>query len=209
MVQVDISRNPDGRGATIIACPGNPGSAVYKFGFRLQPAASGTTIRNFVFDGRGYSDTDTTPLGEGIRGRPGADNVVVEQNNFLGGLGGLFFFGSGWLVSHNVFHGYTIHSPSFGPVPCGGGWGIYAPGPGTGTSVMFNEFTAAVPNGNFAPCSWDIFVDIPVAGIVITGQDGTLISNNKISIASNSAAMREPESWFRILATFQKRPPTW
>lgn len=44
-----------------------------------------------------------------------------------------------------------------------------------------------MPNGNFGVCSWTTEVDVPTAGIVVTGQDGAVVSNNKISIASNSS----------------------
>src|SRR4029077_6972958 len=101
---------------TIIACPTNPGPPDLKRGFRILAAASGTKIEEFVFDGRGYSDANTAPLGLGISSQIGTNNVKVEENRFLGGRGGISVNGSGWRVSENVFDGFTLLSPtSSGP----------------------------------------------------------------------------------------------
>jgi hypothetical protein len=140
-------------------------------------AASGTTIRHFVFDGRGFSDTNPSDLSIAITGS--ANDVVVEANNFLGAGGGLSFSGSGWQVSHNVFEGFTMLSD------CTGGWGVLFNG--ASNVVTHNSITATVPEGDFSPCSWIAEVDVPFVGIITVAEDGAVITNNKIAIASNSS----------------------
>jgi hypothetical protein len=60
-------------GATIIGCPdGTPGPSslgggLFRIGFRVNAVdASGTTIRHFTFDGRGWSFANPAPLALGV-----------------------------------------------------------------------------------------------------------------------------------------------
>jgi hypothetical protein len=189
--------NLTGEGATIIGCPpGNPGPVgnLARIGFVVNFIASGTTIGHFVFDGRGYSGINTVPLGEGVSSQFGTANVVIEHNRFLGGVFGVIANGNGWNVSHNVFDGFSmLGDDSF--FPGLGGVAIvsenFGPDSGfppfTGNVYMFNQITATVPEGDFAFASWINEVNVPFAGILIAGHDGTVLSNNKVSITSNSA----------------------
>ncbi len=95
-----------GEGATIMGCPaGIPGPVgnIVRRGFFLNVAASGSSIRNFTFDGKGVSDTNSDPISLGIQPQFGTNNVTVDSNTFLGGLGGIQGpYGNDWLVTAAV-----------------------------------------------------------------------------------------------------------
>src|SRR6266849_8331720 len=176
-----------GEGTTVMGCPaGVPGPVgnLARRGFFINVAASGTSIRDFTFDGTGFSDTNRNPLALGIDAGFGTNNVVVDNNLFLGGLGGIQAFGSGWLVTHNVFNGFTILSNG------AGGFGIlsedFQTGPFTGNAYLYNVFIAKVPPGSFSFASFTNEVDVPFVGIGIAGHNGTIIANNKMAITSNA-----------------------
>src|SRR6266849_1967611 len=79
-----------GEGTTVMGCPaGVPGPVgnLARRGFFINVAASGTSIRDFTFDGTGFSDTNRNPLALGIDAGFGTNDVVVDNNLFLGGLG--------------------------------------------------------------------------------------------------------------------------
>jgi hypothetical protein len=178
-----------GEGATIIGCPaGVPGPVgdPLRFGFVVNVAASGTSIRSFIFDGKGISDTNQDPLALGITSQFFTNNVTVDSNKFLGGLGGIQGpNGNGWMVTHNVFDGYSMLSNG------AGGFGIlsedFQTGPFTGNLFAYNVFTAVVPPGNFSFASYINEVDVPFVGIAIAGNNGTIISHNKVAITSNAS----------------------
>jgi hypothetical protein len=190
--QVDLEG--DG-GATIIGCSSTVElfDSSLRLGFRLENKASGTTIRNFIFNGQGWSRTNLTPLAEGIRsaGTPNViSNVTIEHNQFLGGVAGIADLGGGnWLIDHNVFSGYSIdHVTTFG------GYAISfqdATSPVTARSMdneaSFNTISTTVANGIV---SGEFFIqnpDIAFAGVIADSQDGLILRDNKISIASNPA----------------------
>jgi hypothetical protein len=153
-------------------------------GFIVNVVASGTSIRGFIFDGKGFSDTNRNPLAVGIGSQFGANNVVVDSNRFLGGAGGISASGSGWLVTHNVFDGFTILSDGTG------GFAIlsedFQTGRFTGNAYLDNQITATVPPGSFSFASFTTEADVPFAGIAVAGHDGTIIAHNKIAITANA-----------------------
>jgi hypothetical protein len=93
-------------------------------------------------------------------------------------------------VTHNVFDGFTVLlSNGFGgaaildlglPPDFGGA------GPVTGNVIQFNKITSTVPPGDYSSVSAVNEVDVPLVGIAVSGQDGTLISGNQSSITSNA-----------------------
>jgi len=172
-------------GATIMGCPpGNPGpvGTRRRRGFRIEAAAAGTSIRYFVFDGKGVS-LGGNPLYTGID-TVGANNLVIDSNTFLGAAFGIILNdGSNNQVTHNVFDGFTILSNGEG------GAAIFVlgnTGQFKGNAILYNQFTSAVPPGDFSGFSGVNEADVPLAGIYVSGQDGIIISNNKISITANS-----------------------
>lgn len=168
----------------IIACPNNAGPANLKRGLLIQTAASGSTIRHFAFDGAGYSDANTTPIAIAIGSNLNANNITVEHNRFVGGLFGVNVNGTGWNVSDNSFEDFTILNPP----SCVGGAAIVSSnlGPALFTQTFkHNKIRSSVPAGSSSVCSWITEVDVPVAGIVVAGQDGTTMEQNKISIGPN------------------------
>jgi len=120
----------------------------------------------------------------GIEALPGADNLVIDSNTFQGTALGLFLIdGQNYQVTHNVFDGFTIASDGEGgaAILMFGDTGQFK-----GNAILYNQITSTVPAGDFSGFSWTNEVDVPFAGIVVYGQDGTVISNNKVSIAANS-----------------------
>jgi hypothetical protein len=173
-----------GEGATIMGCP--PGSSgpvgdLFKLGFAIDGRASGTSIRHFLFDGNGISDTNRDPLAVGVQTLSCTDNLVIDSNTFQGGLIDIVISGDGNRITQNAFDGFTMLSDG------AGGAAILELGvPDTGNSILNNQITSKVPPGDFSFISWINGVDVPFAGILVSGEDRTLIANNKISIAANS-----------------------
>lgn len=174
-------------GATIMGCPaGFPGPVgnVTRRGFVIDAVASGTSISHFVFDGNGLSDTNHAPLSRGIVSVDGADNVVIDSNTFQGCAFGVFVGGNNYQVTHNTFDGFTILHTGEGGAAILEVNGIF--GRVTGGSIQYNQITSTVPSGDFSFASWINEADVPFAGIAVSAQDGTVISNNKISITPNA-----------------------
>jgi hypothetical protein len=170
--------------STIIACPSNFGPANAKRGLLIQTAASGSAVRHFAFDGAGFSDANRTPIAIGIGSNSNANNITVEHNRFVGGLLGININGTGWNVSDNVFEDFTLLNPP----DCTGGAAIVSGSLGPALfshTFKHNKIRSTVPAGTSPVCSWINEVDVPVAGIVVAGQDGTTIGQNKVSIGSN------------------------
>lgn len=172
-------------GATIVGCPaGNPGPVgnPRRRGFRIE--AAGTSIRNFVFDGRGVSDANLNPLFFGIETVSGADNLVIDSNTFQGTAYGVLLSGENSQVTHNIFDGFTIRTSNGD-----GGVAIFEADFTRrlrGNSILYNQITSTVPAGDLSGFSWTNEADVTLAGIVVSGQDGTIISHNTISITANS-----------------------
>jgi len=185
-----------GEGATIMGCPPGPAGTGpvgnrFKVGFFISSNASGSSIRGFVFDGIGFSETNRSPLAVGVQSQNGANNLLVDSNTFKGGGFGVVVVGGNYCqVTHNVFDGFTVLlSNAFGgaaildyglPPDFGGAGRV------TGNIIQFNTIASTVPPGNYSSVSWIFDVDVPLAGIAVSGQDGTLISGNKFSITSNA-----------------------
>ncbi len=197
-IPVDLEGKP---GATIIGCSSSPTELGPRVGFVIGGAASGTIIHNFTFNGNGISDSNLNPLALGIVGNPGANNVVVEENHFQGGFGGVLALGGGWVISQNKFTDFT-HScveefTGYGVVM------VYFP-PFTKTAHQNNgiyEFisNSAVVNNemntnNFPNCSLSSFsyledASVPFAGVVLIGQIGAVIADNNINIHSGKTGV--------------------
>ena len=192
-------------GATIMGCPpGNPGPVgnLRRRGFRIEPFASGTSIRNFVFDGNGMSVDNPAPLYIGIviagpstNGLDGAHEVVIESNTFEGTAFGIYVEGgSGHRIAHNVFDGFTILSDGEGGAAILIFDNLLQD---RGYSILYNQITSTVPAGDFSFASWINEADVPLAGIIVSSQDGATISNNKVSITAN----KNGDAGVGILAT--------
>lgn len=165
--------------------PSNPGpfGSARKRGFRIEAAAAGTSIRNFVFDGNGVS-LGGNPLFYGIETRAGADNLVIDSNTFQGTAFGIILAdGQNYQVTHNVFDGFMVLSDGDGgaAILMFGDTGQFK-----GNSILYNQITSTVPAGDLSGFSWVNEADVPLAGIVVSGQDGAIISNNKVSITANA-----------------------
>lgn len=175
-------------GATIVGCASPNLFGLLRIGFFLpSAAASGTTIRHFTFDGRGVSNANLDPLAFAVFARD-ADAVIVEQNDILGTIQAITNTrGNGWTVSHNQILGLSVLTcDGF----CGGGDGIVfqernsngsLPSQrGLDNSATFNVITGAIPDG---------LDEFSMVGIVVIGQDGVVVKNNRISIPANPSAL--------------------
>ena len=176
-----------GEGATIMGCPpGPPGTgpvgSLFKTGFLVSAGAPGTSIRHFVFDGAGFSETNRSPLAYGVRSP--ADNLIVDSNTFHGGGFGVLVTGNNLQVTHNVFDGFTVlPSNGFGGAAIlDYGFG----GLGTGDIIQFNTITSTVPPGDYSSVSWINEADVPFAGIALAAKNGSMISDNKSSLTANA-----------------------
>jgi hypothetical protein len=169
----------------IVGCP-TPAPSLFnvlRVGFLLPGgSASGTTIRDFVFNGNGVSNSNLDPLAFAIFARD-ADDVVVQQNHVFGTVQAVTNTrGDGWDVSHNRIEGLTVFTcDGF----CGGGDAIvFQERPvlgarGLANSATFNHITGAVP---------DTLNEFSMVGILAIAQDGAVIRNNHVSIADNPVA---------------------
>jgi hypothetical protein len=115
----------DGRGSVIVACPSSPapvaGQPALKAGIFVEPAASGSVISGFRFEGRGAVDGRRGALTFGVFSR-GAERVVVQHNRVDGTVQAVTSTGGrGWLITDNEVKDLEV----FGcPGSCGGGDGI-------------------------------------------------------------------------------------
>ncbi len=194
---VDLEGRP---GATIIGCSSGPTQLGARIGFLIGYSASGTIIHNFTFNGNGISDSNPNPLAFGVLAEFGANNVVVEQNNFQGGFGDVLGLGSGWVISQNKFTNFTRS--------CLGQFSGFAVallyyGSETKTAHQNDGLPVSVSNSavvdneihtnNFPDCllsslSWLVEVPVPLAGVVVAGQVGAVIADNKIAIHTDKTA---------------------
>ncbi len=187
-----------GKGATIMGCPPGPSGTgpvgdQFKIGFYLSDigfgfGALGTSIRGFVFDGTGFFDTNPSALATGILSFVGAN---IDSNTFLGGGYPVYLSGGdGSQVTNNVFDGFTVlPSNGFGGAAIIDLGGLPPQFPGTFAAsnvIQYNTITSKVPPGDFSAFSWISEVDVPLVGIVLSGQDGAIVSNNKSFIISNA-----------------------
>ncbi len=194
---VDLEGRP---GATIIGCSDGPNLEGPRVGFYIHETASGTIIHNFTFNGNGISDSNWNPLAFGVFTDFRANNVVLEQNNFQGGFGGVVGFGSGWVISQNKFTNFT-HSceedfTGFGVAL------IYSGGYFKGahqnddiydlvsnSAVVNNEMnTNNFPNCSLSSLSFLEEVPVQYAGVLLVGQVGAVIADNKINIHTDKTS---------------------
>ena len=113
----------EGHGATIVACPNNPGPVPglpqLQAGILLSPGADGSVIEDLNFEGRGVARNQNAALSFGIFAR-GVANVRVLENQFDGTVQAVTdTAGAGWLVERNRVHDLEVFGCS--PGLCGGG----------------------------------------------------------------------------------------
>ncbi|HEX6835460.1 MAG TPA: hypothetical protein VF334_02750 [Polyangia bacterium] len=154
-----------------------------RVGFLLGAGASGSQVRGFAFDGRGVSNTNTTPLAFAVFARS-VDDVVITGNVVVGTAQALTNTGgSGWLVDWNAVFGLTAFTcDGF----CGGGDGIVFQQRDTtlkravGNSAEHNFVSGVIPNG---------LKEFDMTGIVIFGQKGATASFNLLAIPKRDATV--------------------
>ncbi len=145
----------------------------YRVGFLLSsPAASGTTIRHFEFDGS-RAATDSSALAYAVYASGGKVNgVQIEHNKVRGTLEAFTNYGGDdWVVRYNDIRGLTTR----GGV---GGRGIVVAQSGANrpqrASVTHNRIETDVPN---AAGSGPWF-----AGVYVAGADWTTVTQNRFEM---------------------------
>jgi hypothetical protein len=182
----------------IIGCDGGPTvTAGTRVGFFLPGEkgvnpASGTSIRGFVFEGRGVSNANLAPLSFGIFARF-ANDVVVSRNRFLGTVQAITnTAGDRWRIRHNHISELTLLDCTR---LCTGGIGIVlgissgglaAPG-GSAAAANRAEDNLIVGNriSGRAPDGFGVF---SMAGILILSADYTTVLSNHLRMRDNPAA---------------------
>jgi hypothetical protein len=169
--------------AIIVGCAAPTLQGTLRIGFFLpDQRASGTQISDFVFDGSGIGNSNTSPLAFAIFAR-NADDVVVSSNEVDGTVQAVTNTGgSGWIVEHNhvcALSAFTCDGY------CGGGSAIVFQQRATtlpravGNSAEHNHISGKIPDG---------LDEFSMSGIVIYGQDGASASFNHLAIPANPSA---------------------
>jgi nitrous oxidase accessory protein NosD len=182
----------------IIGCASGPLiNSALRVGFYLpgaagQNPASGSTIRGFVFDGRGVSNANLQPLSFGVFARFASD-VTVTRNRFEGTVQAVTNTGGDrWQITHNRVRDLTVlDCTRF----CTGGDGIVialargsiaAPG-GSAASLNRPEDNVILDNdiSGIAPDGFGVF---SLAGILLLSADHTGVLSNRVSLTDNPSA---------------------
>ena len=181
----------------IIGCDSGPTVvAGGRVGFNLPGnagvnPASGSEIRGFVFDGKGVSSANLTPLSFGVFARF-ARSVVVVDNQFEGTAQAITnSAGDRWRIEHNRIVGLTVLDCTS---LCTGGDGI----------VISVTGSLAAPGGNGAPANRpednlilgntiegtppDGFSTFSMAGVLLLAADYTTVLGNDVRIRDNPSA---------------------
>lgn len=192
--------------AVIIGCP-HP-APVHPLGVRngiwiSSPKASGSVIKNLVFDGAGVSNSNTEPLAGAIFQRclPARDtsdfslinqkvnDMTIEHNTILGTMQAITNNGGDrWNIHHNHIQNISAFDCATGAQLCAGGIGIIArmnPGEvplGESRSrpanniISHNKITGIIP---------DTLKAFSYGGIVLVNADRSTVEHNSIAIPDN------------------------
>lgn len=172
--------------ATIVGCAQPNLLGLLRIGlfFDTTPgrAASGSTVHNLRFDGGGVSNGNLDPLAFALFARD-VDDLTVSHNTIVGTVQAITNTrGSGWNVHHNLIEDLTVFTcDGF----CGGGDAIVfqqrtpALPRAAGNRAQFNVITGRVP---------DTLDEFSMVGILLLGQTGAMLTNNRIAIPDNPAA---------------------
>jgi nitrous oxidase accessory protein NosD len=172
----------DGR-AVIVGCADGPVLANgVRAGFRLPgvdgaSAASGTQIEGFVFDGRGVSAANLEPLGVAIIATF-ANDVRVERNRVLGTVQGITNTGGDrWVIAHNVIDDLAVFDCIV--IQLSQGQSGAPDSRPQRNFVAGNVVSGAIPDG---------FGVFSMVGVFVFAADGTVVTNNRLSIPDNPNA---------------------
>jgi hypothetical protein len=155
-------------------------------------AASGSTIRGFVFDGAGVSNANLEPLSFGVFARSASD-VVVEQNTFRGTVQAITNTGGDrWRIRDNRIVDLTLLDCTR---HCTGGDGIV---------IALARGSVAAPGGDAEPLNRpednvivansvegtppDGFGVFSMVGVLLLSADHTTILENTLRLRDNPNA---------------------
>lgn len=189
----------EGRGRPrIIGCDTSPTIATaLRVGFFLPGAqgvnpASGSRIRGFVFDGRGISNSNLTPLAFGVFARFASD-VVVERNRFEGTVQAITSTaGDRWRIQNNRIRNLTLLDCTG---YCTGGDGIVlglgrgslaAPG-GESAALNRSEDNLVIRN-RIDGTPPDAFSAFSMVGVLLLSADHTTVLSNQLRLSDNPTA---------------------
>jgi nitrous oxidase accessory protein NosD len=188
----------EGRGRPrIIGCTGGPtvttGTRVGFFlpGARGVNPASGTSIRGFVFDGRGVSNQNLAPLSFGVFARY-AHDVRVTRNRFLGTVQAITNTGGDrWVIKRNRIRGLTVLDCT---LHCTGGDGIVIalgrtlPAPGGAAEPLNRPENNLVSKNSISGTAPDNFGVFSLAGVLLLSADHTTVVGNRLAMRDNPNA---------------------
>ncbi|MDF3070676.1 MAG: hypothetical protein K0R38_6277 [Polyangiaceae bacterium] len=190
----------EGRGnPRVIGCPTSPQVTTdLRAGFFLPGSkgsnpASGSTIRGFVFDGRGVSSTNLEPLSFGVFGRFASD-VVVERNRFWGTVQAVTNTGGDrWRIRKNRVKNLTLldctvrHCTGGDGIVIQVGRGALAASGGDAAALNRPEDNVVVDNRveGTAP---DGFSAFSMVGVLLLSADHTTLLSNHLTLRDNPNA---------------------
>jgi nitrous oxidase accessory protein NosD len=189
----------EGRGRPrIIGCTSGPTvTAGTRAGFFLPGSrgvnpASGTTIRGFVFDGRGVSNQNLAPLSFGVFARYASD-VRVTRNRFLGTVQAITNTGGDrWVIKRNRIVGVTVLDCT---LHCTGGDGIVIAlgrgalaAPGGDASPFNRPENNLISRNSISGTAPDNFSVFSMAGVLLLSADHTTVLGNRLTMRDNPNA---------------------
>ncbi len=169
------------RGRVGFYLPGNAGA---------NPA-SGSEIRGFVFDGKGVSSENLSPLSFGVFARF-ARGVVVTDNQFEGTAQAITnSAGDRWRIEHNRIIGLTLLDCTS---LCTGGDGIVIsvtgslPAPGGNAAALNRPEDNLILGNTIEGTPPDGFSTFSMAGVLLLAADYTTVLDNDVRIRDNPSA---------------------
>ncbi|MBI4667765.1 MAG: T9SS type A sorting domain-containing protein, partial [Elusimicrobia bacterium] len=187
-----------GEGVVIIGCPAP--APFHPSGFRVglwlsSSAASGTTIKNITFDGKGVSNMNLKPLGMAIQardlnnGNAKINYVTVENNTIIGTIQGITNnAGDNWNIRNNTIKNLSVFDCVTGARFCGGGVGIVSQvwrGDVQAGQPMSRPFNTTIVQNDVSGKIPDTLTLFSMVGIWALSLDQALIVNNKMTIPDN------------------------
>ena len=189
----------EGRGRPrIIGCATSPMIAPgLRAGFFLPGTqgvnpASGSSIRGFVFDGKGVSNANLSPLSFGVFARFASD-VKVKRNRFIGTVQAITnTAGDRWRIERNRIEQLTLFDCTLN---CTGGDGIVL-GHATGARAVPGGSAAAgnrsednvIKHNIIGGTAPDGFSAFSMVGVLLLSADGTRVHGNSLRLRDNPNA---------------------
>lgn len=153
--------------------------------------ASGSSIRGFVFDGKGVSNANLEPLSFGVFARFASD-VVVERNHFIGTVQAVTnTAGDRWRIQRNRIERLTLLDCT---KHCTGGDGIVIAlarslvAPGGDAAPLNRPEDNVVADNSISGTPPDAFGVFSMVGVLLLSADHTSVLSNRLDLRDNPSA---------------------